>query len=295
VRPDKLRFDFTHGRALSRAELDAIEDQVNRWIAESHPVRAIHTTRQQAEELGAMALFGEKYGDEVRMVEVEGVSRELCGGTHVQNTAEVGIFKLVGEGSSAANVRRVEAVTGPEAARLMRERDAALGRIAERLRTRPEDAPAAVESALERAQELEREIASGGAGRVDELARELTAQAVEEDGLKVVTAVVDLGDPKQLLDLSDRVKSSLHDAVVVLGTVREGRPHLIASLTKSAVEKGLNAADIIRAAAEPVGGRGGGRDTMAQAGGTDAAKLDEALAVARRVIEAKLADSGAEP
>ena len=111
-----------------------------------------------------MALFGEKYGDEVRMVEVEAVSRELCGGTHVQNTAEVGIFKLVGEGSSAANVRRIEAVTGPEAAQLMRERDAALARIAERLRTRPEDAPAAVESALERAQALERELASGGAG-----------------------------------------------------------------------------------------------------------------------------------
>ncbi len=170
----------------------------------------------------------------------------------------------------------------------MRERDAALARIAERLRTRPEDAAAAVESALDRAQELERELASGGAGRIDELARELTSQAAERDGLKVVTAVVDLGDPKQLLDLSDRVKSSLRDGAVVLGTVREGRPHLIASLTKSAVEKGLNAADIIRAAAEPVGGRGGGRDTMAQAGGKDAEKLDEALDVARRAIDEKL-------
>ena len=288
VRPDKLRFDFTHGRALSRDELDAIEDQVNRWIAESHPVRAINTTRKQAEALGAMALFGEKYGDEVRMIEVEAVSRELCGGTHVQNTAEVGIFKLVGEGSSAANVRRIEAVTGPEAARLMRERDAALARIADRLRTRPEDAPAAVESALERAQAMERELASGGAGQVDELARELTGQATEVDGLRVVTAVVELGDPKALLDLSDRVKSSLQDGAVVLGTVREGRPHLIASLTKSAVGKGLNAADIIRAAAETVGGRGGGRDTMAQAGGKDAEKLEEALAVARRVIEEAL-------
>ena len=132
VRPDKLRFDFTHGTPLSPEELRDVEDQVNEWILESRPVRALHTTRARAEELGAMALFGEKYGDEVRMIEVEGVSRELCGGTHVATTSEIGVFKVLSEGSSAANVRRIEAVTGPEGVKLLREHDAALTRIAGR-------------------------------------------------------------------------------------------------------------------------------------------------------------------
>ena len=239
-----------------------------------------------------MALFGEKYGEIVRMVEVgDGDSRASCAVARTWLDGRGG--RLPRRARDLERRQRAAHRGAHRAGRdtLLRHHDALL-RTPRRLRTRPEDAPDAVESALEHAHELERELASGGAGRVDELARELTAQAVEEDGLKVVTAVVDLGDPKQLLDLSDRVKSSLHDAAVVLGTVREGRPHLIASLTKSAVEKGLNAADIIRAAAEPVGGQGGGRDTMAQAGGKDAAKLDEALAVARRVIEEALHSPG---
>ena len=160
----------------SRAEeLRAIEDRVNDWILESHPVRAIHTTRTRAEELGAMALFGEKYGDEVRVVEVEDVSRELCGGTHVRPTSEIGVFKILREGSSAANVRRIEAVTGPEAVRLLREHDDALGEIAELLRTRPEDARARVESQLERAARARARAQDGRrrprAGAGDELGR----------------------------------------------------------------------------------------------------------------------------
>jgi alanyl-tRNA synthetase len=288
VRPDKLRFDFTHGRALSRQEVSDVEDRVNQWIAESHPVRAILTTRDRAQELGAMALFGEKYGDDVRMVEVDGVSRELCGGTHVQNTAEVGVFKIVGEGSSAANVRRIEAVTGPEATTLMRSREAALSEIAARLRTRPEDAVAAVEATLERAKRAEQQEASGGAGQLEQLAADLVAGATDLDGLKVVTASCDVGDSKQLLALSDRVKSALRDGAVVLGSAGNGRPHLIANLTRSAVERGLSAAEIVREAAAVVGGRGGGRDTLAQAGGKDAAKLDEAIETARRAIAARL-------
>jgi alanyl-tRNA synthetase len=288
VRPDKLRFDFTHGKALSPLELRQVEDQVNEWIAERHPVRALHTTRAEAERLGAMALFGEKYGDEVRVIEVEGVSRELCGGTHVASTAEIGIFKIAGESSSAANVRRIEALTGPEAIRLFRAHDAALGEIATRLRTSPEHAAEAIEAALSRLGELERELKSGSAGKLDELAQGLVAQAAERDGLRVVTARCDLTDRDQLLELSDRVKSSLGDGAVVLGSAAGGRPQLIASFTKSAVERGLSAAAIVKQAAAVMGGGGGGRDTMAQAGGKDPEKLDEALLAAREAIEAKL-------
>jgi alanyl-tRNA synthetase len=288
VRPDKLRFDFTHGKALSPSELKQVSDQVNEWIAECHPVRALHTTRAEAERLGAMALFGEKYGDEVRVIEVEGVSRELCGGTHVASTAEIGIFKIVGESSSAANVRRIEALTGPEAIELFRAHDEALGEIASRLRTTPEHAAPAAEAALSRLGELEREMKSGGAGKLDELASRLAAEAAERDGLRVVAARCDLPDRDQLLQLSDRVKSALGDGAVVLGSAAGGRPQLIASFTKSAVERGLSAAAIVKEAAAVMGGGGGGRDTMAQAGGKDPDKLDEALEAARGAIEAKL-------
>jgi alanyl-tRNA synthetase len=288
VRPDKLRFDFTHGKALSPSELKQVSDQVNEWIAERHPVRALHTTRAEAEQLGAMALFGEKYGDEVRVIEVEGVSRELCGGTHVASTAEIGIFKIVGESSSAANVRRIEAVTGPEAIRLFRSRDEALGEIASRLRTSPEHAVEALDAALSRLGELEREVKSGGAGKLDELARQLAAEAAERDGLRVVAARCDLPDRDQLLELSDRVKSALGDGAVVLGSAAGGRPQLIASFTKSAVERGLSAVAVVKQAAAVMGGGGGGRDTMAQAGGKDPEKLDEALEAAREAIEATI-------
>ena len=288
VRPDKLRFDFTHGKALAPDELKRVEDQVNAWIAERHPVRAFLTTRAEAERLGAMALFGEKYGDEVRVIEVEDVSRELCGGTHVGTTAEVGIFKLTHESSSAANVRRIEAVTGPAAIELFRAHDHALEEVAARLRTTPEQAPRAVEAALARAGELERELRSGGAGKLDELAGRLVSEAAERDGLRVVAARCEVSDRDQLLELSDRVKSAIGDGAVVLGTAAGGRPQLIASFTKSAVERGLSAADIVKQAAAVMGGGGGGRDTMAQAGGKDPDRLDDELETAREAIEAKL-------
>jgi len=290
VRPDKLRFDFTHGKPLAPEELRAIEDQVNEWILESHPVRAIHTTRTRAEEMGAMALFGEKYGDEVRVIEVEDVSRELCGGTHVSKTSEIGVFKILHEGSSAANVRRIEAVTGPEAVRLLRAHDDALNAIATRLKTRPEDAPRTIESQLERAAALEQQLKSGAGGRVQELAGELAGDAADIGGVSVVTAACDVEGADELLELADRLKSRLDDAAIVIGAAGNGRPVLVASFTPSAVERGLSAAAVVKEAAQVMGGGGGGRDTMAQAGGRDAEKLGEALETARRAIEAKLGE-----
>ena len=292
VRPDKLRFDFTHGKPLAPEELRAIEDQVNEWILESHPVRAIHTTRTRAEEMGAMALFGEKYGDEVRVIEVEDVSRELCGGTHVSKTSEIGVFKILHEGSSAANVRRIEAVTGPEAVRLLRAHDDALNAIATRLKTRPEDAPRTIESQLERAAALEQQLKSGAGGRVQELAGELAGDAADIGGVSVVTAACDVEGADELLELADRLKSRLDNAAIVIGAAGNGRPVLVASFTPSAVERGLSAAAVVKEAAQVMGGGGGGRDTMAQAGGRDAEKLGEALETARRAIEAKLGEPG---
>jgi alanyl-tRNA synthetase len=284
VGPDKLRFDFTHGERLSPAEATAVEELVNEWIVASLPVRAVETTRAEAERLGAMALFGEKYGDWVRMVDVDGVSRELCGGTHVASTAEVGLFHLTQETSSAANVRRIEAVTGPVGIEQFRERTSELREVAAMLRVPEREVVRAVRKLTEQL----REASKRPAGSDRELASSLVERAVEVGGVHVLTEVVEVPDQKALLELSDRVKQSLGDAAVVLGTAVDGRVHLIANFAPAAVSRGLKAGDVVRAAAQVAGGGGGGRDTMAQAGGRDPSKLPEAVAAARVAIEAAL-------
>jgi alanyl-tRNA synthetase len=284
VRPDKLRFDFTHGAPLRPEETRGIEDRVNEWIKASRPVRALHMGRAEAEELGAMALFGEKYGDWVRVIEVDDVSRELCGGTHVSNTAEVGIFAIVSEGSSAANVRRIEALTGPAAIDWYRERSAELDEAAALLGS-PRDALAGARRTSERLAELEARVSDLGRREAGEEAEALAGEAADVGGINVVTARAHDGDQRALLDLADRVKAKLGDAAVVLGGARDGRVALVASLTPGAIERGLSAAQIVREAAEVIGGGGGGRDDAAQAGGRQPERLDEALETARQAIE----------
>jgi alanyl-tRNA synthetase len=294
VRPDKLRFDFTHGQSLAPEELRDVEERVNEWIKASRPVRWMNMNREEAERLGAMALFGEKYGEWVRVVEVDGVSRELCGGTHVANTAEVGIFKLASEGSSAANVRRVEAITGPAAIDWFREREAQL-REAGELLGNPQDPVAAARRAAGQLKE-----ASAGAEKAqreqlgveaDELAG--AAEDLPNGGGRAVVGAAKeslQANPKQLLDLANRVQSKLgQPSVVVLGGEFGGKAGLVALVSKELAERGLSAGSLIREIAPIVGGGGGGRDDMAQAGGKDPSKLDEALAAARAAIERELA------
>jgi alanyl-tRNA synthetase len=288
VRPDKLRFDFTHGQSLSPEELRDVEDRVNEWIGASAPVRWLEMERAEAEALGAMALFGEKYGEWVRVVEIDGVSRELCGGTHVANTAEIGVFKVTAEGSSAANVRRIEAISGPAATDYFRERDGALREVGELLGN-PQDPLAGARRAAEQLK-----AASAGAQKAQgqalgEEAKRLGATASEQGGVKVLVAATELADQKALLDVANRIQSSLGDPVVqLLGGGDGSKVALVALASPGAVEKGLSAAELVRAAAGVVGGGGGGRDDMAQAGGKDPAKLDDALAAARAIIEGKL-------
>jgi alanyl-tRNA synthetase len=291
VQPDKLRFDFTHGQALTREELQAVEDDVNGWILENHPVRALTTTLGEAKSRGAMALFGEKYGDVVRMVEVGdgSFSRELCGGTHVRSTAEIGLFRIVSETSSAANVRRIEALTGPAAVHLVREHDDALREAAEELRATPDQVPAAVAQVLARVKELEKAAKKGGGANGSLDFDALLAGAADVGGASLLTAVVDVADPKQLPDLADRAKAKLGDAAIVLGAVADGKVHLVATVAPALVERGVRAGAVVRVAAEVTGGGGGGRDTMARAGGRDPDKLPEAIAAARAAIEAALA------
>jgi len=287
VRPDKLRFDFTHGQGLSAEELGAVEDRVNEWIKASRPVRWLEMERAEAERLGAMALFGEKYGEWVRMVEVDAVSRELCGGTHVANTAEVGIFKITTEGSSAANVRRIEALSGPAAIDWFREREGRLREVGELLGS-PQDPLSAARRAAEQL-----EVAGKGAEQAQrqllgEEAERLVGEATEVGEVKLVASKAAPADQKQLLELANRVQSKLGgDTAVVLGGAEGDKVALVVLVSKGAVGRGLSAAEIVREAAPVVGGGGGGRDDMAQAGGKDAGKLEEALAAARTMIEQK--------
>jgi alanyl-tRNA synthetase len=294
VRPDKLRFDFTHGQSLSPEELRDVEERVNEWIKASRPVRWMNMNREEAERLGAMALFGEKYGEWVRVVEVDGVSRELCGGTHVANTAELGIFKLTSEGSSAANVRRVEAITGPAAIDWFREREAQL-REAGELLGNPQDPLAAARRAAEQLKEAGAGAEKAQAEALGEEAERLAAAAEQLAGVEPrgeVTLVLGRAtpsDPKQLLDIANRIQSKVGgSSAVVLGGAGGEKVGLVALFSKEAVGHGLKARWIIREIAPIIGGGGGGRDDMAQAGGKDPSKLDEALAAARAAVEREL-------
>jgi alanyl-tRNA synthetase len=285
VGPDKLRFDFTHGAPLSDEEVRAVEDAVNREIVADHPVRALTTTLDEAKSLGAMALFGEKYGDVVRMVEVGdgNWSRELCGGTHVRSTGVIGAFKITTETSSAANVRRIEAVTSQVALEELRKHDRVLAEAAKILRTMP-DQVADVAADRER-QRRELEKRSQQAAPADDS----FDVAAEVDGVKLVLEVKQLDNPKALPDLADRIKNRIGDpAVVVIGVPGEDRVNLLVAATPGAVERGVKAGAVVKAAAQAVGGGGGGRDNMAQAGGKNPEKLPDALAAARAEIERAL-------
>jgi alanyl-tRNA synthetase len=287
VGPDKLRFDFTHGAPLTDDELRDVEDAVNRQIVADHPVRALTTTLAEARSLGAMALFGEKYGDMVRMVEVgDGDwSRELCGGTHVRSTGVIGAFKITTETSSAANVRRIEAITSEAAIEELRRHDRVLAEAARVLRTTPDQVAEIAADRERKRRELEKRSAEpvdAGFDHVEQL-----------DGVSVVLEIKRLANPKGLPDLADRIKNQLPDpAVVVLGVSGEDRVNLLVTATPGAVERGVKAGDIVKAAAQVVGGGGGGRDTMAQAGGREPDKLPQALDVARDEIKRALAGSG---
>ncbi len=261
---------------MSAEELRDVEDRVNAWIARNDPVRAITTTLDEARRLGAMALFGEKYGEVVRIVQVgEGdYLRELCGGTHVRSTAEIGAFRVSTrprapptlDGSGGHRPRR----------HLLRSHDRLLREIAAQLRAGPEDVAAAVITLTQERKQLEQALKQGGgaAGGAGDLDLESLAKGAQElAGASVLAAAVDAPDAKALLAAVDRLKGRLGDAAILLGTAADGRVHLIASVAPALVERGVKAGAVVKAAAQVAGGGGGGRDTMAQAGGRDPERL----------------------
>ena len=288
VTPDRLRFDFTHHGPLTAEQLGIIETRVNDGIWQAIPVSTCEKSYADAVAEGAMALFGEKYGDVVRVVEIEDRSIELCGGTHLRNSAEIGLFRILSESGVAAGVRRIEALTGPRAFQLLAERERGLMAIANRLKVPAggsgssqfvEQVSQRVDSLLEERRDLERKLdeaqrSSAGSG----LAGELLKQVQVSNGVRYLAARVEVDDMKLLQLLGDQVRELLGDGVGVLGAaLADGKGALLAVCTDSVRERGLRADVLVRDVAAAVGGRGGGKAHMAQAG-VDPSMIDRALA-----------------
>ena len=277
VGPDKLRFDFSHFEALSPETLSAVEEEVNRVVFSPRPVTWESLPYEQAVAAGAMAFFGEKYADIVRMVTVPEVSRELCGGTHVRNTAGIGLFHILSEGAVAAGVRRIEAVTGLPAWRCLREEAGTLHDVARELKVAAPEAPERVRKLSAQIKALEKALQEARRRSSRDLVGEILSFASEVAGVRRVSAEVEAMDAAALRDLADAVKGKLSSGILLLGAREGERCHLVAGVTSDLTGR-FSASDIVRKAAALVGGGGGGRKDMAQAGGSRVENLAEALA-----------------
>ena len=278
VGPERLRFDFSHYEAVSREQLLEIERMVNREVRENHLVETRIMSLDDAKASGAMALFGEKYSDQVRVLRMGDFSTELCGGTHVKAVGDIGLVKVVGESGIASGVRRIEAVTGATALDWIEADEDRLIRLAGLLKGGRDDVDQRVVALLERSRRLEKELEQLKAKLASSAGQDLASQAILIDGIKVLAARLDGADSKALRVTLDQLKDKLGSAVVVLATEADGKVSLIAGVTKDLTDR-LKAGDLIREVAEKVGGKGGGRPDMAQAGGNDPAGLPAALAL----------------
>ncbi|MCL6450315.1 MAG: alanine--tRNA ligase [Acetobacteraceae bacterium] len=292
VAPDRLRFDFTHFGPLEEGELLAVEDAVNARVLEDLEVRAYEASLEEARAQGAMALFGEKYGERVRVVQVGEFSRELCGGTHVGRTGQIGLVFILSEGGIGAGLRRIEAAAGLEALREARAARDLLGRAAALLRTEPPSVASKVEEALAQARGLERQVEElrGRLARFG--AEELLAQAREVSGVRLVAGRAPVAEMEALRSMCDLLRDRLGSGVVVLGGAAGGRVSLVAAVTRDLVARGVSASRLVARLARVVGGGGGGRPELAQAGGRDPSRLDEALAQAADALAEELGGAG---
>jgi alanyl-tRNA synthetase len=280
VNPERTRFDFAHNAPMTDEQIARVESLVNAEILANAATQARVMGIEDAQKAGAMMLFGEKYGDEVRVLDI-GSSRELCGGTHVARTGDIGVFKIVAEGGVAAGVRRVEAVTGDNALAYLQELERTLGGVAGSLKVTPAEVPGRVSVVLEQVRALEKEIASLKGKLASAQGDELMAQAVDVKGtnssIRVLAAMLDGADAKTLRETMDKLKDKLKSAAIVLAVVEGGKVQIAAGVTNDSTGK-VKAGELVNFVAQQVGGKGGGKPDLAMAGGTDAAALPKALA-----------------
>ncbi len=288
VGPDRLRFDFSHFEPVSSDQLQAIEQQVNHWILENSEVATVLMSRDEAMESGAQALFGEKYDEVVRVLSIGEHSTELCGGTHVSRAGDIGLFKLTGETGVAAGVRRIEAVTANEALAWVTETESCQARLAAMLKSDTDSLEDKFEQILVRNHEMEKELARIKARMASNQGEQLAGQAVEVGGIKVLAAIFEGEDRNALRNTVDQLKNKLGTAAVVLAAVSGDKLSLVAGVTADATDR-VQAGPLVNHVAKQVGGKGGGRPDMAQAGGSQPANIDKALASVRDWVEKQLA------
>jgi alanyl-tRNA synthetase len=276
VAPERLRFDFTHYASLSPAEVSEIEDMVNSVILQNFSVNTDVRDLNEAISEGAMALFGEKYGEQVRVVSVDGFSKELCGGTHVRRSGDIGLFKVVSEGGIAAGVRRIEAITGPGALERFREDEQLIVRLEELAKGRRSDLPVILERYQSSLKALEKELD----GLKYQIAKNRTGKILDSaltiKGVKIVTGIVDDLDKSALRNLADELRAQVQEGVVVLATTNGDKVAIVATVTSTLTPK-IHAGKLVKEISAIVGGSGGGRPDMAEAGGKDPTKLNQAL------------------
>jgi alanyl-tRNA synthetase len=275
VTPDRTRFDFAHNSPVTEEQIRKVEAIVNAEILANVPTTAKVMPIDEAQKSGAMMLFGEKYGDVVRVLEI-GTSKELCGGTHVQRTGDIGLFKIVAESGVAAGVRRIEAVTGDNALAYLQSLESTVGEVAGSLKVTPADVSPRLHQVLDQVRALEKEVTALKSKLASSQGDELVAQAVDVKGLKVLAATLQGADAKALRETLDKLKDKLKTAAIVLAAVDGGKVQLAAGVTSDAIAK-VKAGELVNFVAQQVGGKGGGKPDMAMAGGTDASKLPGAL------------------
>jgi alanyl-tRNA synthetase len=280
VNAERTRFDFAHNAPVTDAQIRLVETLVNAEVLANAATVARVLSLAEAQTLGAMMLFGEKYGDEVRVLDI-GSSRELCGGTHVQRSGDIGLFKIVAEAGVAAGIRRVEAVTGDNALAYLQQVEATLGGVAGALKVTPAEVPARVAATLEQVRALEKELAALKGKLASSQGDDLLARAVDVKGrhgsIRVLAAMLDGADAKALRETMDKLKDKLKSAAIVLAAVDGGRVQLVAGVTADHMGR-IKAGELVNFVAQQVGGKGGGKADLAMAGGTDAAALPRALA-----------------
>jgi alanyl-tRNA synthetase len=290
VKPDEFTFDFSHTGPMTDAEKAEVEWLVNEKIYGDLQVQARELPQAEAKKLpGVKAFFGDKYGDTVRVIEIgDGFSREFCGGTHLDHTGQIGFFKIVGEEAVGKGVRRLICVTAKEAVKAVQTDDAVLATLTSRFRCRPAELPAKIEALDEQIKKLQQQLKKGAATDLAGAADKLLASAVEIGGSRVIVGEMPAGPEEQMRSQIDRIKQTAGSAVVLIGWADDGKVSLIAAATDDLVKKGIHAGKLVGEVAKVVGGGGGGRPTMAQAGGKDPAKLGEALALGRKLVEGQL-------
>jgi alanyl-tRNA synthetase len=286
VTPERLRFDFTHFEKISDADLERIEAIVNDVIRQGLPVTKVEMSYQDAVTSGATALFDEKYGDKVRVVTVEGFSKELCGGTHVNNTIEIRLFRIISEGSVATGVRRIEAVTGEEALKLYQQEREILAQVGQALKTDSQQIIPKLNNLLAEYNKTQKELAKASQDQASGQIKQLIDQIKTSGPVKYIVARVDGFSMEMMQEGIDKLRDAMRSGVAVLGSVTEGKVAFVVGVTNDLTAK-IQAGVLIKAIATEAGGSGGGRPDMARAGGKDPAKIDAALQVGERMIKEK--------